>query len=544
MKRVFVLTISLLLVSAVGLSAQVAEEWVVRYDGPASGYDCAYAIAVDGSGNVYVTGYSDGSGTGYYDYATVKYSPSGVEQWVARYNGPANGLDIAKALAIDGAGNVYVTGGSGGDYATVKYNSAGTEQWVARYDGPASANDGAYAIALDDAGNVYVTGSSEGSGTFRDYATVKYNPSGTEEWVARYDGPGNYLDVAKAIAIDDSGNVYVTGRSVGSGIYWDYATVKYSSTGVQQWVARYDGPAYEDDRAHTIAVDGSGNVYVTGGIRSSRGDYDYATIKYNSVGNQQWVARYNGPGNDWDVATSIALDDAGNVYVTGWSFGSGTNYDYATIKYNSAGEEQWVARYDGPASNWDDATAIAIDGEGNTYVTGGSGIYPTFDYATVKYSSTGVQQWVARYDGPAGGNDEAFALALDGTGNVYVTGYSDGSGTYEDYATIKYSQDVGIAEKPEPEIADYDLQVSQLNPGSAGVEISYFLPVSTWLSLRIYDAAGREVKTLVSGKTPAGSYSVTWDGYDESGAHLAQGVYFVRLEAGSFNATKKVILHR
>ncbi|GAI30575.1 unnamed protein product, partial [marine sediment metagenome] len=81
-------------------------------------------------------------------------------------------------------------------------------------------------------------------------------------------------------------------------------------------------------------------------------------------------------------------------------------------------------------------------------------------------------------------------------------------------------------------------------PGPAGVEISYFLPVSTWLSLRIYDAAGREVKTLVSERAPAGSYSVTWDGYDESGAHLSQGVYFVRLEAGSFNATKKVILHR
>ncbi|TET23124.1 MAG: hypothetical protein E3J71_03640, partial [Candidatus Stahlbacteria bacterium] len=190
MKRVFVLTISLLLVSVVGLSAQVTEEWVARYDGPASSWDEARAIAVDGSGNVYVTGSSPGS-NGDSDYATVKYSPAGTEEWVARYNGPANDDDYAQAIAVDGSGNVYVTGnsyGSGADYATVKYNTSGVEQWVARYDGSASGRDYARAIAVDDAGNVYVTGGSIGSGADYDYATVKYNTSGVEQWVARYDG--------------------------------------------------------------------------------------------------------------------------------------------------------------------------------------------------------------------------------------------------------------------------------------------------------------------------------------------------------------------
>jgi len=86
---------------------------------------------------------------------------------------------------------------------------------------------------------VYVTGQSAGSGTSDDYATIKYNASGVQEWVARYNGPGNRDDRAYAIAVDDAGNVYVTGQS-GLGIWADYATIKYNASGVEQWVARYD----------------------------------------------------------------------------------------------------------------------------------------------------------------------------------------------------------------------------------------------------------------------------------------------------------------
>ena len=107
------------------------------------------------------------------------------------------------------------------------------------------------------------------------------SPGGVQEgWVARYDGPDNYDDEAVAIAVDGSGNVYVTGRSDGSGTAQDYATIKYNSAGQQQWVARYDGPGGNDDVANAIAVDGSGNVYVTGSSYGSGTDRDYATIKY------------------------------------------------------------------------------------------------------------------------------------------------------------------------------------------------------------------------------------------------------------------------
>ena len=112
--------------------------------------------------------------------------------------------------------------------------------------------------------------------------------------------------------------------------------------GVQEsWVARYNGPGnYTDDPAG-IAVDASGNVYVTGESSGQGGLMGYATIKYNSAGEEQWVARYNGPGNGNDSANAIAVDASGNVYVTGQSLGQGTGIDYATIKYNSAGQQQW-----------------------------------------------------------------------------------------------------------------------------------------------------------------------------------------------------------
>ena len=407
----------------------VHEAWVARYNGSGDSLDEAKAIAVDSSGNVYVTGLSDANGGS--DYATIKYSQSGQEEWVARYRGPGN-EGQGNAIAVDAAGNVYVTGGiamcQNPAYATIKYDSAGHQQWVATY-----GNGEATAIAVDGSGNVYVSGHSAGV-----YTTIKYNPVGEQQWVAVGPPDGLIANGLEAIAIDDFGNVYVTGTTNGHGpgSDFDYGTIKYNSAGQQQWLATYNGPMDGWDQARGIAVDGSGNVYVTGRSEGlGTGRFDYATVKYNPSGQEQWVARYNGPGNDWDGAEAIAVDGSGNVYVTGESVGSNV-FDYATIKYDSSGQQQWVARYDGPGSSWDTARAIALDASNSVYVTGSSLANGGIDYATIKYNGIGQEEWVVRYTGSKEGTDDAYAIAVDSSGNVYVTG---NSGTNNiDYATIKY----------------------------------------------------------------------------------------------------------
>ncbi len=417
-----------------------SQTWVRRYNGPGNGVDKAYALTVDNSGNIYVTGLSAGSGTGK-DYLTIKYNAQGNQLWVARYNGPGNVDDEAYAIAVDNLGNVYVTGLSGLDYATVKYDANGNQLWVARYNG--NGLDFANAIAVDNSGNVYVTGLSEG--TSYDYATIKYDANGNELWVRRYNGPGSGLDRANAIAVDNSGNVYVTGTSEGSGSATDYATIKYDANGNELWVRRYNGPGNNHDYAHALALDGSGNLYVTGSSIGSGTNYDYATVKYDPDGNQLWVRRYNGPVNGIDIAYALVVDDLGDIYVTGTSVGSGTAGDYATVKYNTDGDELWVARYNGPGNITDEAHAIALDNAGNVYVTGWStGVNTSDDYATIKYDREGNQIGLARYNGPANGTDRAHAVGVDNLGNVYVTGESQGSTSGYDYATIKYQEkDVG-----------------------------------------------------------------------------------------------------
>jgi hypothetical protein len=116
------------------------------------------------------------------------------------------------------------------DYLTIKYSSAGDTQWTRRFNGAGNGNDEAYAVALDDSGNVYVTGYSDGNVSValnQDYATLKYASDGTLRWAARYKGPDDLEDVAYALAVDDSGNVYVTGRSTSASSGYDFTTIKY-----------------------------------------------------------------------------------------------------------------------------------------------------------------------------------------------------------------------------------------------------------------------------------------------------------------------------
>ncbi len=410
-----------------------------NYNGSAANSsDLLQAVALDVQGNVYVTGYAKEAASGSYDYVTLKYSPAGALLWRAVYEAGFGKDDLASALALDSAGNVYVTGNSGNaggveDYATVKYDSNGNQLWVARYDGGLNKVEKATGVAVDTNGNVFVTGYGINAIGKNQYVTIKYNGAGQGVWTNVYNGPAVSADLANGIALDSAGDVYVIGQSQGIGSGYDYATVKYSNAGIQQWVARYNGPGNDEDNAVALVVDAAANIYVTGSSINAAGNADYATVKYDTSGNQLWIARYNGPAGKNDNATRLVVDSTGNVFVTGTSTAPNNTTDYATLKYNPLGQQQWVQRFD--AGDDDTGAALALDPSGDVYVTGSSKI-SGFDFATVKYlTANGSLQGVARFNSGGSVNDTAIGIAIDSQYNVYVAGqgYSP-----LDYVLVKY----------------------------------------------------------------------------------------------------------
>jgi DNA-binding beta-propeller fold protein YncE len=384
----------------------------------------------------------------------VGLEPPTVE-WVARWSGYHGEFDSGRTLVLGLSGNVYVTGRgvwtgiTGDDFTTISYDSSGNELWVARYDGPVSGDDSALDMEIDSSENTYVTGRSTGRGTMWDYTTVAYDSSGNELWVARYDGPASERDLGTDLAMDASGNIYVTGRSHDESEIWDIATVAYDSAGNELWSARYDSPSGLNAVANDIAVDSFGNVIVTGFSSSMPQIYwwdcDWVTIAYDPSGNELWVETYDGPGNLADMAHAMATDSSGNVYVTGSGtrHGTGTDSgnDVTTVAYDSSGNELWVATYDGPKTIEDTAYDIALDSSGNVYVTGrsdGAGMHWPSDYVTIAYDPSGNELWVARYDGPGDGNDISRSIEVGPFGNIYITGSSSGNETGVDSATIAY----------------------------------------------------------------------------------------------------------
>ena len=316
--------------------------WTNLYIGTSNRNDEARVVAVDHNGDVIVAGAAN-VWDEYSDYLTMKYSSAGVLLWTRLYNGPGNRWDGLYGMAVDSNGNVFVTGGSSpdssnlsADIATLKYSSAGALLWTRRYSRGGSGNY-AYALAVDNSGNVLVTGTSFGvGGLASDYVTIKYSNAGLPLWTNLYHGPGTGYDRAYLIAAGGNGNVFVAGQSKGSDGTFDYATIAYSSAGVPLWTNRYHGSGNGDDRASAIVVGANGNVYVTGGSVGSDGKSDFATITYSNSGLPLWTNRFDGTGHGDDSGNAIAVDGGGNVFVTGSSW-NGTNSDCVTIKYAATG---------------------------------------------------------------------------------------------------------------------------------------------------------------------------------------------------------------
>jgi uncharacterized delta-60 repeat protein len=496
------------------LAAQV---WTARYNGPGNNRDEAHAIIVDSLYNVYITGWSPHTFGFSYDYATIKYNSSGAQQWVARYNGPSDTCDQARAIGLDESLNVYVTGRSfdwatNNDIVTIKYNSQGDEQWVKRFNGSANNDDQAYAMAVSPQGNVYVGGYLYNLGTYWDYCLIKYNAQGESIWVANYNGTGNSNDAIYALAMDSMENCYVTGYSVGVTSDYDIVTIKYNPDGETVWVARYDGPGHGFDQGFSIAINQAGEVWVTGTSTDTTNQRDFVTVHYNANGAQQWVARYHGPGIGYDQAVAVAIDTSNNYsYITGNSLGTNNYFDIVTIAYDQDGNERWINRYDGLGNNIDNAVDITVDLFGNICVAGYSqNIVTAHDWVTIKYNPLGDTCWLAIFDNNAFLDDETHAITTDDSGYVYVTGYSMGVSSLRDYFVIKYYQG-GFSAMQQTKAGEFFENQPVLFPNPA----KNFVKVISPIPVKLFDVSGKLITTLKPGSNMI--------------KNLAKGIYFTNI---------------
>jgi hypothetical protein len=354
------------------------------------------------------------------DFTTIKYDSQGNQLWVEYYNGPGNGDENAVAMAVDEQEFIYVSGSSRGysrfedEFCTIEYGNYGSRIWVARYHGTGDGDSNVSDMAIDKNGNIYVTGVSTAVDNFYECTTVKYDHSGSQSWAVRYRQQGDTYTQGRAVAIDDFNNVYVTGESLDKNGVQYIITVKYDCAGRQIWTVRHKN----DGGARDIALDSAGNVYITG---------DGVTLKYSAGGKEIWTIP--------EGSRRIILDQEDNIYLLG------------TAKYDSQGNQLWKADYPEKDSGNKNLAPMdmTVDEKGNVYVCGWSeGNRPNGrggefnDFTTVKYDKNGIQLFTARYGEPENGDNSARALVLDSEGNVYVTGESVIEGDSPELATVKY----------------------------------------------------------------------------------------------------------
>jgi hypothetical protein len=326
----------------------------------------------------------------------------------------------------------------------------------------------AQGVSNDGSGNIYVVGTAVAITDGESYAgggdvlLMKYSSDGTKLWT-RITG-NSAAEYAFAVSADSFGSIYVAGYTYGSTLNSqnsnggvDSFVIQYSSDGTRGWT-RLAGTS-GDDYAVSVSADNSGNVYLAGNAPDSMdgetyvGGTDIFLVKYQYNGNRAWTRMW-GSGS-LDYADAVTVDNLGNVYVAGRTFGSldsETNIgppDALLIKCTSDGTKQWIRLFGSSALDY--SNGVAADILGNIYVTGHTeGAFPgqsfyggTRDIFLVKYLANGTKAWM-RQSGTAT-DDYGYSVSVDNTGNVYVTGSTGASldgQTYsnlDDFFLMKYN---------------------------------------------------------------------------------------------------------
>ncbi len=467
MKRILIVMFGLLWVSSLIAQTIVKEVWVANYTSDGNYLqDLANRMVKDADGNFFVAGHRMNSDSTL-DIEVLKFDPSGAVVASAVINGTRNKNDKVKQIAVDSDGNVIIVGAIDNqdtqkDLLVVKFDNDLNELWRYEYNGAGSNQDRAKDLALDGEGNVYVTGYSMESTNplvAPDAITLKLSSDGNLIWKAIYDGPDGQHDEGKGIVVDENGNVYVAGYSQNSQSQWDLLVLKYDTDGNLVWEDRYNSAGGNEFAVQIVAK--SNGVVVTG-VSSSNGG-DILTLSYDSDGNQEWVQTYNSDGSNQDEPFDLALDSEGNIVIGATINGAlfDPTQDYAVLKYDSNGNLLWVTQYDGPANDWDDLNAVALDTHNKIYVTGQSnGVDTGADFGTLRYEEDGAMMWEARYSSPGNKSDQAMDIVVDTEGNVFVVGTAD-LDSVPGITLIKYDQMLVAPVLISP--ADSAVQV-ELNP--------------------------------------------------------------------------------
>ncbi|MEJ8801250.1 SBBP repeat-containing protein [Pontibacter sp. H249] len=510
--------------------------WAKSAGGQVQGnnYGYGYGIAVDGAGNAYVTGSFIGAITfGSTSYTSsssnnmfiAKYDTSGNVLWAKRGGGEnIYSYSFGRGIAVDGAGNAYVAGEFGPIFplgspvsfgAATLLSSGGVDVFIAKYDASGNTlsaknptsfglNDQARSVAVDGSGNTYVTGYFQGTATFGTTTLTNAREIGTDIFIAKYDASGNVLwaksaggessDYGNSIAVDGSGNAYVTGNFWGTATF---GTTTLTSSGDDVFIAKYDASGNVlwaksaggaiSDYGNSVAVDGLGNAYVTGEFKGTATFGTTTLTNAGGIGTDIFIAKYDASGNAlWaksaggansDYGNSVAVDGSGNSYVTGYFQGAATfgtttltnagGTDIFIAKYDASGNALWAKSAGG--ANSDYGNSVAVDGSGNPYVTGYFQGTATFGTTTLT-NAGGTDIFIAKYDASgnalwaksAGGanSDYGNSVAVDDAGNAHVTGSFHGAATFGTTTLTSSGDDVFIAK--------YDASGNALWAKSAG----------------------------------------------------------------------------
>jgi WD40 repeat protein len=396
---------------------------------------------------------------------------------------------------------------------------------------------------LDSAGDLIVTGRMFETGREDELVTIKFaNSDGQLVWESKEGGAARMDDRALDIAVDASNNPAIVGLIQNADNSANLMVVKYDgSNGGAVWAVSEPGLVNDLTGDGWVEVDSNGDVIAGWKTWGGATSYDIRLTKYaGATGLVMWSQTYNHSGASADDPGDMMLDDSDNVIVVGSTAGN-----YLTVKFaGTDGSTLWSATYEGPQGWYDVANAVTIAPDGDILVAGfsdGTGTY--WDVATLAYDPiTGKQRWVERWDGMDNSTDEARALIVNDADCLFVTGYTYGSTSGMDQLVLAYqlptTTDIGDAP------VFRSVLLAHPNPFNPRVQLSFALSEDTLAKLTVRDLRGRVVATLHDGSLAAGERSFVWEGRDDLGREMSAGVYLAELRTPTGASTRKIMLVR